>query len=495
MYWHFTFLWIILTAFLVSANKTCQTWHYYNKANGKCECGYLLKCSSEQNKVEIDNTYCATPLGQEGDYYIRKSLIWYISKNGSTHYSEMPGNTSQLEEVMCSPHNRRGFMCGECIDGFGPAVFSVTMDCKNCTGAFSRHYAIPVYLLVQFIPTTLLFVFLVIFRFNITSGPLLGYILFCQVNTLWIIQYRMFSVNMSTHLHVSKSTKLLTHISQALFLLWTLSFSEPVIPPFCISQKLSKINIEVFQLVIATYPLVLITAAYILLELHTRQCKIVRILCKPFEKILKKVNITLLVTSDAIFHALASLFFLSNLTVTIGMFKLVVSSAIYNSTGAVQEHVLLIDPTVKVLNRKHIVCLLIATVPFLLASLLPSLLLLIYPTRLYRYLSRFLSARKQLAITAFAEAIHSCFKDGLNGTTDYRALAAMNLFAFIPYDKTSQYLSTILGCPDFLITLFMWVMSACIVSYLKPFKEKIANICNLSPHFVHHSCSSLLSLG
>ena len=52
--------------------------------------------------------------------------------------------------------------------------------------------------------------------------------------------------------------------------------------------------------------------------------------------------------------------------------------------------------------------------------LLPSLLLCVYPTRMYRYLSRFVSSRKRLAITAFVEALHNCFKDG---TRDYRMLA------------------------------------------------------------------------
>ena len=45
------------------------------------------------------------------------------------------------------------------------------------------------------------------------------------------------------------------------------------------------------------------------------------------------------------------------------------------------------------------------------------------PNEAIPILSRFLSTRKQLAITAFAEALHSCFKDGLNGTHDYRAFA------------------------------------------------------------------------
>ncbi|CAI8020232.1 hypothetical protein GBAR_LOCUS12102, partial [Geodia barretti] len=42
-----------------------------------------------------------------------------------------------------------------------------------------------------------------------------------------------------------------------------------------------------------------------------------------------------------------------------------------------------------------------------------------------RCLSRCLGPRKKLAVTAFAEALNFCFKDGLNATRDYRALAGL----------------------------------------------------------------------
>ena len=122
----------------------------------KCECGFQLSCSSDGNKVEIGITCCATPLGQDGNYYIGGSGFLFISDNGSRHSSEMPGNTSQLEELMCSPHKRRGFMRGECIDGYGPAIFSPTMNCINCSRGISR-YCVILYLLLQLSPTRVIF--------------------------------------------------------------------------------------------------------------------------------------------------------------------------------------------------------------------------------------------------------------------------------------------------------------------------------------------------
>ena len=323
---------VSLVSVISTSDTNCPNWHYYSKQSGDCECGYLLKCSSDRNKVEIANTHCVTPLGQEGDYYIGRCLLLYTTKNGSRYYSKMPQNSSQLEEVMCSPHNRRGFMCGECIDGYGPANVSPMLNCVNCTSGLSR-YGITVYLLTQIIPTTLAFVILVIFRLNITSGPLLGYVWFCQLSNLWILQYQMFSINMYTVLHVSRYWNLLTLISQALFQFWTLSFSKHVVPPVCISEQLTIVYIELFELLFATYPIVLALTASILIELHTKNCAIVKNLFKPFNHVFKKTNISFVVTTDAVFHAFASLFLLSNINVIAAMLKLVNIAHINNSTN------------------------------------------------------------------------------------------------------------------------------------------------------------------
>ena len=477
MSWLLCFLGIFLPSFAsdVSINTTCPTWYYYNNATGKCECGFQLSCSSDGNKIEIDITFCATPLGQAGDYYIGGSVFLYISDNGSRHSSEMPGNTSQLEEVMCSPHNRTGFMCGECIDGHGPAVFSPTMNCVNCSEGISR-YGVIAYLLLQLSPTTVIFICLVIFRFNITSGPLLGYVFFCQTSTLWVVGYKWHAIYSYIIQHASKSLNLLTLMSLTVANFWTLTFSRLYIQPFCVSEKLTLIDIQLLQFLFATYPLFLAIIAYILVELHTRNWRIVRILCNPFKLILKKANITLVVTSDTIFQAFASLFLLSNISVIFGMEKLLDKRKIHNSTGALQKNIISIDPTVEWFDHKHIMCILIAIVPFLLVSLFPSLLLLIYPTRLYQHLSRFLSARKRLAITAFAEAIHSCLKDGLNETTDYRALAAINLLFLIPFRQIIPIISSLVGYSQNILFLIILVLILCVVSYTKPCKQTIANI-------------------
>ena len=461
---------------VLATDTSCPTWHYYNNATGQCECGCLLFCSSDGNQVEISIDHCATSSGQEDDYYVSYCPFTRTVNSINRMYSEMPNNASQLDEVMCGPYNRRGLLCGECKDGYGPAVYSFDQMCANCSSAWSR-YAISLYLFVQFVPTTLIFLCFVLFRFNITSGPLLGYVLFCQI-TIAEINSHYFFIYDYLQQHMSLSPRVLLGMLLTVSQFWSLQFLKAIIPPFCISEKLTDIHVNMLNLVPAIYPLVLVIISCILMELHARNYRIVVILWKPFNIILSKANI-LAVTSDAVFHAFASFIFLSNISVMFTASQMVNFVKVWNSTGHFQKRVLYTDPTVE--WNANIPYVLIAAVFLIFISLIPSLLLCLYPTRLYRYLSKFLSARKQLAITAFAEALHSCFKDGLNGTRDYRAFAGATLFLALLFGAIDYFSERLFGDIPRIVEIVFWMILACIVSYMKPCKSAVANI-SLSFH-------------
>ena len=392
-------------------------------------------------------------------------------------YSEMPSNASQLDEVMCGPYNRRGLLCGKCKDGYGTAVYSFDLKCANCSRHWSR-YAIFLYLFLQFVPTTLIFICFVVFHFNITSGPLLGYVLFCQA-IIAEIDYHYSFIYDYTRLYMPSFLRVLFDLSLTVSQFWSLQFLKAIIPPFCISEKLTGIHAHMLNLVPAIYPLVLVIISCILMELHARNYRPVGILWKPFKMILSKANVTA-VTGDAVFHALASFIFLSNISVLFTALQVVNFVDVFNSTGYYQKTVLYTDPSL--MMNACIPYVIIATVCLLGISLIPSLLLCIYPTRLYRYLSRFLSVRKRLAITAFAEALYSCFKDGLNGTRDYRALAGSTSFLTLLFGGIGHFLKKInSGGPSHIVEIVLWMTLVCIVSYVKPCKLAVANV-SLSFH-------------
>ena len=109
---------------------------------------------------------------------------------------------------------------------------------------------------------------------------------------------------------------------------------------------------------------------------------------------------------------------------------------------------------------------------------IPSLLMLLYPTRVYRLVSKRLHPRKQLAITAFAEALHCGFKDGLNGTRVYRSIAGIFLIAFPFFCIFCNLIQITIGkgyghniCVFVTCLLFslLW-------SYMRPCKSAVSNV-------------------
>ena len=452
----------------VSATDTsCPTWHYYNSATGQCECGSFLFCSSDGYQVDISVQSCATSSGQDGDYYIGSCPFRYTVNSTNRMYSEMPSNASQLDEVMCGAYNRRGLLCGECKDGYGPAVYSIDLKCANCSNLWSK-YAIFLYLILQFVPTTLIFIYFVVFRFDITSGPMLGYVLFCQalisrITSHYFFIYDYILYNMPPFLRVLIS--FCVTVSQ----FWTLQFFRAIIPPFCISEKLTGIHVYMLNLVPVIYPFVLVIILCVLMELHARNYRVVGILWKPIKIIFSKANIRVM-TGDAVFHTFASFIFLSNVSVMAAAYQLVNFTNVHNSTGYLHNKALYIDPTIKSNDPTFIPYAFVAAVFFMFITVIPSLLLCIYPTRLYRYLAKFLSTRKQLAITAFAEALHNCFKDGLNETHDYRALAGSSLFFPLLFSG-----SPLTSLPPSVVEILLCMILICIVAYVKPCKSEIAN--------------------
>ena len=472
---------------VTASNTSCPTWFYYSNTTHQCQCGENLgpiNCKQNEQKVELAYGYCVSASKYKGGYYDGRCPFRCTQNSTDRMYSELPSDPNLLNEVLCGPYNRKGFLCGECIDGYGPAVYSTDMKCANCS-KFSAGFAVSLYLFLEFIPITVFFICVLIFRLNITAGPLLMYVIFCQAYYITALKSEVQYIYEYTLSHVSTPLRVLLYISMALSGLWILQFFQFVIPPFCISEKLTNIHIQMLTLVSSIYPIVLVIITCILMELHARNYKIVHMVWKPFSILLNKTNITT-VTRDAVIHAFATLILLSASTLSYNVCSMTIITIVGQSTSVIPEkrNVLLIDPTIEWLSHKHVLYLLIAVVPFISLVLIPSLLLCVYPTRIYKYFSCLLGARKRLAITAFAEALHNCFKDGLNGTRDYRALAGWLIVIVPVFIIFVNILTNIFTGYDMKLTGGLTlIFSSFLFSCVRPCKLTIANL-SFSYHFM-----------
>ena len=461
-----------------SSAMNCSFWLHTNTSQVGKTCEQRYRCTS--GEVEVRIGFCVTYNTDDDHYY--SGFCPYSYKENTTNrlFSILPTDPERLSDSLCGPYNRKGLLCGECIDGYGPVVYSLDMKCADCSN-ISITTAIVLYLLLQFIPITLFFIGMLVFRLNFTSGPLLGYVLFCQIYSSIVKLYFPLYDHMISHM--SSLFVFLLHFGLTICEFWNLKFFKSTLPPFCISEKLTNIHILLLTYIPALYLLLLFIIKCILIELHARKnFKIIHIIAEPLQ--------------NRIFHVFAtSVFLLSNenITTLIAIFKSVniVITTPANDILLYNRSVLYFDPNIAVYSSEYIIYLSIAMVLCISLVLFPSLSLCIYPTRIYRYLSQFISARKRLAITAFTEALHSCFKDGLNGTKDYRALAGLWILIYPLFGCVSyvfwihqQYSQHVTGAyASFVISL--------LVLYVRPCKSAIANL-SLSYHFTMIAFLSLL---
>ena len=481
---------VVFLDLVLASNTSCPTWFHYN-ARHECECGNIrgnlqLYCHQKERRVEIADYVCATYSQHESLYYAGACLLKHSSNNGSRGriLSELPTDGNKLNDVICGPYKRKGVLCGRCMAGYGPAVYTLDMKCANCS-KLSAGFAVSLCLLLEFIPITLFFICVVSFRINITAGPLLGYVLFCQLYVFEVERdVYIYSYILS---HVSTPLQVLSYISLTLSGVWILQFFRFVIPSFCISEQLTDIHIHMLRLVTSIYPIVLVIITCILLELQARRCRIFHIIFKPFNTILRKLKIASL-TTDMVVRTFATFVLLSASSLTYNMTITFTHVPVYRNTdGEVVRNVLYYDPSISWLSYKHIPYMVIALVLFTFFVFVPSLLLCVYPTRIYRSLSKCISVRKQLAITAFTETLNNCFKDGLNDTRDFRALAGFIAVGGAMYALVNffvwKFVYLLFGYSLHYVSGFFLFILSFVISYVRPCKLTIANF-SLSYHCI-----------
>ena len=219
---------------------------------------------------------------------------------------------------------------------------------------------------------------------------------------------------------------------------WNLDFFRFVIPPFCISSHLSNMQALFLEYVYVFYPLLLIIITYVCIELHDRNFKLFVIIWKPFYKIFVRLQNTWdptasIINSFSTFMILYSskLLFVSSYSVYPTKLYYIHPSELDNNRTEYREY---FDSNINVKvdskdHWKYVSCSIIFAVIFLLC---PTLLLCLYPIQAFRgLLQRFLSTKLQLALYTFMDTFHGHYKDGTNGTRDYRYFPAVHLILLV----------------------------------------------------------------
>ena len=457
-------------------SSECPNWYHRPPGSHHCQCGSALKggimCSDDGVYIRVDFIMTwDTATNQTVAAYSKYS---YVNYSTITHrvYTLMPNDSRDLNETMCAPNNREGFLCEYCVPGYGPTAYSP--KCMDCKG-HSTLSAIARFLTFKLGPITMMFTLLMIFRINVTQGPLFGYVLYCQALVITNGQINTFYQLLLYELH---NYGWVLQASLFLSSFWAMDFSL-LGGNYCISESLNKMNVLFLNFISVLYTLFFVISTYILIELHARNFRPIVIMWKPFGRCFSKIRRNWSAT-DSIVHAYATLFLLSFATMNHNVYLLLESTNIYNSTGKVKTNVLVNRPFIHMYSSEYVPYLIIVLTLMFFLGVCPTTLLCIYSIKMFRRkFNNCFSHRIQIVLNTFVETFHGTFKDGLNGTRDYRMILITVMF------------TTIVASVGVVLDIYiifsygvaLLVLSSFLIAYVRPCKSFLTNL-SLSFHMM-----------
>ena len=183
------------------------------------------------------------------------------------NFITLPNRTDKLDEFLCGKVNRKHFLCGMCLDNHSVAINSRTFDCVPCnttTSAAKLAGHLIGYILLTFIPITVLFPVITFFNVNLASSAAAGFVLYAQV-----ISGESFDVNPDAY---TGQYNTIQNVYRTIYGILNLESFAFVIKGFCVSSHLTTLQVLCIEYAIASYPLVVILLIYMWYKLKSR-CK------------------------------------------------------------------------------------------------------------------------------------------------------------------------------------------------------------------------------
>ena len=463
---------LLLSVRASSSVVECPPWFSQvsqtSSAFPECVCSsaveYIIYCSQSERTSYVKVGHCAYQYRNE----TVAAISPYVFPQHLIHggFIRLPQNLSDLNSFTCGHlHREEGTLfCGSCINGTGPSIYSFGSQCTPC-----NMLNLLFYILLQYVPVTIIFLAILWSRYSIVSPPMAHFVLYCN-----IVQV-VLRTNLGQYFIFAGPHTLLVKLLFTVNSLWTLDPFYFLSPPLCISERVSEINIPFFDALSSIYLFMLLLITYSLVELYARDCKLIVFLWK-----LSKCNMFLgsWNADKSLIQTFATLFFL----LFIKLFGLVSGSMIptpvHNMNGEILQLVSSIDPMVVPFSHSHLPVVFLSAVILFFILLPPTLLLLFYPTACFRRLSKCLKPRWALTIQIFTDVFYGSYKNGLNGTRDYRPVAGFFFITWIAFVVFGIGINETFHSHVSWTVMFIPQSLALAIAYLvlEPYREKVANV-------------------
>ena len=392
--------------YYANTSRTTGGQYAYNLTN--CACGNyhsFIRCSLEkfQSRLEVLGTWIG---------FYNGSLVAGKSPYTYTVNATLPQDPANLSQQLCfEPFHRQGVLCGQCASGYAPSMNSGSFDCVKCTGTKAKLGWL-LFIATKFVPLTIFFIILIVFNISLTSGPANAFIFYSQIITTCFGLYT-----------VSIKFQTLKRSYVVLYDIWNLNFFDAVIPGYCLHPHMKVLTVFALDYLVAFYPLILIFVLYIGIKLNNRGIRLFACLCEPLHRCFARFRQTWDLRRS-ITDAIAAFLLLSYTKFIVVSVRLLSPVSLYDHNNDPVETVLYIDGSVRYFYREHIPYVLAALVILVVFVLCPPVLLLAYP-KCFTCRRNTTGGRIRVKTQLFLDTFYGCYKDGRDGTWDFRYFAGL----------------------------------------------------------------------
>ena len=476
----------------LSAQTQHHTFLVEYTAQDYCESHGNFYCVKTKEYICIRAGMCMTGLGPEANSTTEPiavvGLCPYFPHNSSLclhplfGFYQIPLSMSvfELTNYTCNYYNRRGQMCSQCQPGYGPAVYAFSLMCAKCS---DNSIGWVLYFTLTLLPITMFYFVIIMFNVQVSSPPLTGFVFMCQTYNFIERLYVDLDIKVvvASRTYTGSRVNILRFLIQSVRVLcgfWNLDFFRSIIPPFCISSQLSNMQALFLEYVYVFFPLCLIVFTVICIELHDKNFKPLVLAWKPFHKFFVRFQNTWdptasIINSFSTFTLLytSKLLFVSSYSIYQTKFYHLKPLSSFKIT----EYYEYFDPNNKVHSKHYwqfVSCSIIILSVFFVC---PTLLLCLYPLKIFRrFLHHCLPSKWQLLLYTFIDTFQGHYKDGTDGTRDYRLFSAVHLIllglivAFRMHLRINLYAT--------LPALVVCIVGSLLFALLRPCKKKSANV-------------------
>ena len=379
---------------------------------------------------------------------------------------------------MCGLWNREGYLCSKCKEGYGIAIPNIFMKCVKCN--FNNGEGWLFYLMLQVIPVIVLFLTILLLRISIVKPPMNAYVAFCQLSLaiLFTHTYRF----LTPFVKDSPALKQVHYLSLVSVGIWSMSLTGLIhgigLTDFCVDHNINIQQAFTLIQIKSLFPLLLIAFTYICIKLHSRNCRLIVWLWKPFHRCFAcytqiwNPNLSLV----DVFSTFLLLSYSRYVIVLYFMYSFQYTyraSSGWNDTAS-----LLYNPAVPYFHPvNHLPYALILLFTLLTVAIHPVLLLAFYQIRLFQKIMTCVHLHKRLTIHIFVDLFQGCYKNGLSGTYDLRFTASLYMLArilvMLSYIGCNN--TTFANCETLLV--FIWVFLLLLFfALVRPYKDQRMNV-------------------